>query len=163
MSEGEGRGRRVRSAVIGGVGWLFAAIGAVVAALLSLVAIGSIVSLLNPGNVIVQDGQQDILGSAKLSVLLLGPVWVLAHLPLIGGVACSSGDMGFLATVLVGGLQLVALVFVLKGMLLAMWELSTGAPELGSPIASIGAGILPIVVASLVTIEGTSLLTCLFP
>lgn len=145
--------------IIAAVGWIAAAI----AALLSLIAIGSIASALHPGNIVTQSGQRDLIGAAKLSVALLVPVWILAHLPLIGGIACSSGEMGIISTVFVGGIQLVALVFVGKGMLRAMWTLSTGDPDLGDSALSIGAGILPIVGASFITIQGSSLLTCLYP
>lgn len=101
----------------------------------------------------LQSGERDIFMSVSLSIVLFGPVWLVAKL---GGSGLVCGQVGFGSAIV----QLVVIAFLLKGLLLGMWELS-GDGDLVNPALSLVAGIVPLALGSIITVGGSGVLACL--
>lgn len=111
----------------------------------------------------MQSGRRDILTATGAAIVLFAPIWLAVGAgDMLGMRLCTDGQMGIVATGLAGLLQLLVLVFVLKGLLRTMVALSRD-DELADPVLSMAAGVIPAVIGSVLTVGGSSLLACLFP
>lgn len=114
-----------------------------------------------------QSGRRDLLASAIASVCLLGSVWfVLGGAQVLGvtpSALCPSGQMGLFAQLITSLFEVLIALFLLKGLLRTMIALSRTSDELVDGALSIGAAIVPVVLASLLHVGNSSLLLCLYP
>lgn len=117
--------------------------------------------------VLIQSGRRDLLASTIASVCLLGSVWlVFGGIQAIGvshGMVCTSEQMGILALSITSLFEILIVLFLLKGLLRTMVALSRTSDELIDGPLSVGAALIPILLASLLRVGNTSLIACLYP
>ncbi|UPM41772.1 hypothetical protein [Halocatena salina] len=117
--------------------------------------------------VLFQSGREDLLTATITSIGLLGPVWLaFGGMAMIGAnnsVLCTTGEIGIPALLVTTIFEALVALFVLKGLLRLMISISQAENELTDPMLSIGAAILPVLFGSVLSVEGGSLIACLYP